>query len=136
MPDKELEELMRETQRRKRLKTDLSEFEPSLKEMMDLNISLPVMLDWLERKGVTTTLPALRRYVKRVFGEDFYNDFAKRNGWLKTPKKGETEAVKKSVGPMEESAGALSLVVAETGFHKALKEIQQQNDSEDPRRND
>ena len=84
MDKEKLLELMDETRRRQRLKTDLGEFDEQIKEMMDLNISLPVVLGWLEKQKKTTTLPALRRYVKRVFGDAFYDDFLRRNGWLKT----------------------------------------------------
>lgn len=86
MATNELDELLNETQRRQRLKTDLSEFSDQLKEMMRLNISLPVILEWLEKQKKTTTLPALRRYVKRVFGDEHYEDFVRRNGWHKTKK--------------------------------------------------
>lgn len=81
MLESELDQLLTETLRRQRRKTDLSEFDGPLKEMMKTNISLPVMLDWLKKKGEITTLPALRRYVRRVFGDDYYDDFVKRNGW-------------------------------------------------------
>ena len=84
MNESELQQLLDETQRRQRRKTDLTEFEPAIKEMMDANVSLPVLLSWLEKKGKVTTLPALRRYVRRVFGEDFYDEFVKRNGWQRT----------------------------------------------------
>lgn len=79
-----LDELIRETRRRRRTRTDLSPFSEKLKEMMNLDISLPVILEWLEKQQFKTTLPALRRFVVRTFGEDFYHDFLKRNGWLKT----------------------------------------------------
>ena len=81
MLESEIDQLLTETLRRQRRKTDLSEFDGPLKEMMEANISLPVMLDWLKKKGEVTTLPALRRYVRRVFGDDYYDDFVKRNGW-------------------------------------------------------
>ena len=84
MNESELQQLLDETQRRQRRKTDLTEFEPAIKEMMDANVSLPVLLSWLEKKGKVTTLPALRRYVRRIFGEDFYDEFVKRNGWQRT----------------------------------------------------
>lgn len=79
----ELKKLLEEKLRRRRKKTDLSQFDGNLREMMDLDISLPVILDWLISKGQITTLPALRRYVRRVFGEEFYDDFTERNGWMK-----------------------------------------------------
>ena len=83
----DLAELQAQATQRQRVKTDLSEFEAAIKKMMELDISLPLVLGWLEKKGKTTTLPALRRYVRSVFGEDFYDDFANRNGWQKTKAK-------------------------------------------------
>lgn len=82
--DDQLAQLMQETRRRKRLKTDLSEFDDRLKEMMRLDISLPVIVDWLEKQEKKTTLQALRRYVRRTFGEEHYEEFVRRNGWMKT----------------------------------------------------
>lgn len=82
-----LNELIKETQRRRRGKGDLSAYQNKLKEMLDLNISLPVILDWIKKEEGDekfTTLPALRRFVVRTFGEGFYYDFMKRNRWLKT----------------------------------------------------
>ncbi|OFJ47565.1 hypothetical protein BA896_023155 [Janthinobacterium lividum] len=79
-----IDALLLETRRRQRRKTDLSEFDTTLKEMMDLDISLPVILTWLEKQEKQTTLPALRRYIRRVFGEEFYDRFLLRNGWQRT----------------------------------------------------
>ena len=79
-----MEALLLETKRRQRRKTDLAEFNVTLREMMELNISLPVILGWLEKQGQATTLPALRRYIRRVFGEAFYDEFLVRNGWQRT----------------------------------------------------
>ncbi len=103
---------MDETRRRQRLKTELVEFDAQLKEMMDLNISLPVVLGWLEKEGKKTTLPALRRYVKRVFGNAHYDDFVQRNGWQKT-KAGEPKRNEKpSTGPTRASRSPDVAVVA------------------------
>ena len=62
-----LDELVKETQRRQRRRTDLSAYDDKLKEMLNLNISLPVILDWLAKQESITTLPALRRHVVRTF---------------------------------------------------------------------
>lgn len=105
MDKEKLTELMDETRRRQRLKTDLAEFDGQMKEMMNLNISLPVILGWLEKEGKTTTLPALRRYVKRVFGDAYYDDFVRRNGWLKT-KAGDLKKSEKPSTTLTRAAGA------------------------------
>lgn len=111
----ELMELQAQATQRQRTKTDLRGFEPAIKKMMELDISLPLVLGWLEKKGKTTTLPALRRYVRNAFGEDFYNDFARRNGWKKTKRKAKVLEGSKGdeIKPMETGA-AVEQVVTET----------------------
>lgn len=94
--EKELAELQAQAALRQRIKTDLAEFEAAIKKMMELDISLPLVLTWLEKKGKITTLPALRRYVRKAFGEGFYENFASRNGWQKT---------KKGAKPLDENRG-------------------------------
>lgn len=69
---------------RRQKRTDLSEFTSQIQELMRLDISLPVLLDWLERKGRKMTLTALRRYVVRTYGEEHYRIYVNRNGWKKT----------------------------------------------------
>ena len=88
MEKKTIEALVEKTQKRQRRTTDLTQFDPTLKEMMTANISLPVILEWLEGQNKVTTLPALRRYIRRVFGEDFYDNFLVRNGWHRTKQNG------------------------------------------------
>lgn len=78
-----LAEMQAEASRRQRT-TDFAEFKDPIKEMMRLNISLPIVLGWLIKEGKKTTLPALRRYVVREFGEKNYEDYVIRNGWKKT----------------------------------------------------
>jgi len=95
-----LNELLAEARKRQRKKTDLLDFEPQIKEMMRLNISLPIILGWLEKEDKKTTLPALRRYVKKAFGEDHYEDFTRRNGWMKV------KAEKEEQKPHEPKASA------------------------------
>ena len=94
--EEELMELKAQATQRQRLKTDLAEFEPAIRKMMEVDISLPLVLGWLEKKGKTTTLPALRRYIKNAFGEKFYTDFVSRNGWQKS-KKGESSRTGKQL---------------------------------------
>ncbi len=80
----ELAELKAQATKRQRVKTDLAEYSDALLKMMEADISLPLMLGWLEKRGKTTTLPALRRYVRKTFGEGFYQEFTTRNGWQKS----------------------------------------------------
>jgi hypothetical protein len=84
MSDSEFDELKKRTLLRQRRKANLVEHETAIKKLMEMNVSLPVVLEWLiEKKNITTTLPALRRFVRRSFGESFYDEFAARNGWQK-----------------------------------------------------
>lgn len=85
MTDSEFDELKQRTLLRQRRKTNLIEHEAAIKKLMDLDVSLPVILEWLVgEKQTATTLPALRRFVNRSFGEAFYEDFTSRNGWQKS----------------------------------------------------
>lgn len=87
MTDSEFDELKKRTVLRQRRKTNLVEYETAIKKLMDLDVSLPVILEWLvEEKKISTTLPALRRFVRRIFGA-FYDDFTVRNGWHKNKSK-------------------------------------------------
>jgi len=90
-----ISEMLEETRRRQRT-TDFTLFRERIEEMMRLNISLPVILDWLKKSGKDTTLPALRRFVVRAFGEDCYDNYVARNGWKKSKKKKIEEESKNS----------------------------------------
>lgn len=84
MTEIELEELKVKSLLRQRQKTNLVEHQVAILKMMELDISLPVVLDWLvAKKSICTTLPALRRFVKKAFGQKFYDEFTNRNGWQK-----------------------------------------------------
>lgn len=85
MTDTEFDELKKLTLLRQRRKANLVEHETAIKKLLDLDVSLPVILEWLVGKNkIETTLPALRRFVRRTFSEEFYDDFVVRNGWQKT----------------------------------------------------
>lgn len=106
MTDSEFDELKQRTLLRQRRKTNLIEHETAIKKLMELDVSLPVILEWLvEEKQVATTLPALRRFVRRTFGEEFYNNFAARNGWQKNKLQKSTSSARVSKTPVPISAG-------------------------------
>lgn len=85
MPDSKFDELKKRSLQRQRFKINLNEHETSIRKLMDLDVSLPVILEWLvEEKQIATTLPALRRFIRRTFGEPFYDSFTARNGWKKS----------------------------------------------------
>ncbi|MDQ1835206.1 hypothetical protein [Massilia scottii] len=119
MDKNSIDALLLETKRRQRRKTDLSAFDARLKEMMDLNISLPVILTWLQEQDKTTTLPALRRYIRRQFGDDLYDDFLVRNGWQRTKKIGEKTIKKDSKSSTTRGKDPLAKS-AENSLNKAL----------------
>ena len=84
MTEIELEELKVKSLQRRRQKTNLVEHQVAILKLMELDISLPLVLDWLiDKKCISTTLPALRRFVKKAFGQKFYDEFTNRNGWQK-----------------------------------------------------
>jgi hypothetical protein len=88
MTDSEFDELKKRTVLRQRRKTNLVEYETAIKKLMDLDVSLPVILEWLvQEKKIATTLPALRRFVIRTFSDGFYDEFTVRNGWQKNKSK-------------------------------------------------
>jgi hypothetical protein len=84
MSDSEFDELKNQTLLRQRRKTNLVEYESAIKKLVGMDVSLPVILEWLVKKNnIATTLPALRRFVRRSFGELLYDEFMTRNGWQK-----------------------------------------------------
>lgn len=83
MQDLDLDNLKTKALSRKRIKTNLIEHQGSIKRMIDADISLPLIFEWLTENKVETALTTLRRFVKKTFGESFYDDFARRNGWQK-----------------------------------------------------
>lgn len=83
MHDVDFDQLKARAASRRRIKTNLVAHQESIKKMMDADISLPLIFDWLAENGVDTALTTLRRFVKRTYGEAFYSDFSRRNGWQK-----------------------------------------------------
>ena len=106
MTDSELDELKQRTLLRQRRKINLIEHETAIKKLMDLDVSLPVILEWLiGEKQIAITLPALRRFVNRSFGEAFYEDFTSRNGWQKTKLQKISPSARLGKTPVPTSAG-------------------------------
>jgi hypothetical protein len=94
MTDSEFDELKKRTVLRQRRKTNMVEYQTAIKQLMDLDVSLPVILEWLiEEKKIATTLPALRRFVIRIFGGQVYGDFVTRNGWQKRKSQTKSQSV-------------------------------------------
>lgn len=83
MDEEDIGDLKTRALSRRRIKTNLIEHQEMIKKMMDADISLPLIYEWLSKKNVETALTTLRRFVRRTFGETYYNDFSHRNGWHK-----------------------------------------------------
>lgn len=75
-----------------------------IKEMLALDISLPLILSLLkEKKKIQITLQTLRNYVVREFGEEHYEEYCKRNGWLRSKRadKGKSSNASENAGNSE-----------------------------------
>lgn len=105
MADSEFDEMKKQTLLRQRRKANLVEHETAIKKLLDLDVSLPVILEWLiEKKKIGTTLPALRRYVRRTLGKAFYDDFLVRNGWQKTKQEKSSTLERVSARPAKQKS--------------------------------
>ncbi|MET3122299.1 hypothetical protein AAKU67_001893 [Oxalobacteraceae bacterium GrIS 2.11] len=83
MEEGEFQSLKLKSASRSRIKKNLEEHLDLIKKMMDADISLPVVYEWLVDHGIDTSLTTLRRFVIKKFGKNFYLDFVERNGWQK-----------------------------------------------------
>lgn len=92
--DKDLAELLatqaaRAEKSKRRRSFLIVPFTARIREMMENNISLPLINEWLGKKEVAgvhpvVTLQTLRNFVVRELGEAFYADYCNRNGWAKS----------------------------------------------------
>ncbi|MES2579411.1 MAG: hypothetical protein V4552_02615 [Pseudomonadota bacterium] len=56
----------------------------SIVKLLECDVQLPFILKWLiEEKNEDLVLNTLRKYVVRKIGRDAYEDYLKRNGWMK-----------------------------------------------------
>lgn len=104
MHDVDFDQLKAKAASRKRIKTNLMAHQESIKRMMDADISLPLIFEWLTENKVKTALTTLRRFVKKTYGETFYDDFSRRNGWQK--KKQSASPVQAAGTPLQTSVTA------------------------------
>lgn len=105
MTETEFDALKKLTLLRQRQKTNLVEHEIAIKKLLDLDVSLPVILEWLVGKyKVETTLPALRRFIRRTLGKVFYDDFLVRNGWQKTKQEKSSSLGRASARPAKQKS--------------------------------
>lgn len=65
----------------------LKPYATSIQKMLSVDISLPMIQEYFDEKvKIKFTLQTLRSFVIKEFGEDYYRDYCKRNGWLKNKK--------------------------------------------------
>lgn len=65
----------------------LEKYGESIVQLLENDVQLPYILKWLiEEKDENLVLNTLRKYVVRKIGRYAYEDYLKRNGWLKTKK--------------------------------------------------
>jgi hypothetical protein len=63
----------------------LGAYRETIVKLMDLNVQLNLIRDWLvEKQGEQLVVNTLRKYIIRSIGRDFYDEYLKRNGWTKT----------------------------------------------------
>lgn len=100
--DNDIKDLLKlKAQQKSRARSHLiAPYSSTIKEMIDLDISLPLIKGWLkDKKGVAITLQTLRNFVIRDVGDQYYEAYCKRNGWMKTKRKPDgCKTKKKEVG--------------------------------------
>lgn len=63
----------------------LGEYRETIVKLMNLNVQLNLIRDWLvEKQGEQLVVNTLRKYIVRNIGREFYDEYLKRNGWTKT----------------------------------------------------
>lgn len=79
----------------------------SIIRLLESNVQLPFILKWLtEKKGEELVLNTLRKYVVRKIGRAAYEDYLKRNGWMKSKR---TTAIGKEKTTEHETVAASGL---------------------------
>lgn len=67
---------------------ELAVHRDSILKAMQRDIPLPVLLDWLrENRDISVVLNTLRKYVVKQIGRDFYDEYLRRNGWIRPSKR-------------------------------------------------
>ncbi|OTP72166.1 hypothetical protein [Caballeronia sordidicola] len=107
MEDAELQRLIEISHKRRGGKaTKYPVLEPvsdDIKKLMEADIALTVIRDWLdEKKGVSVVLNTLRKFVIFHIGRETYDAYLLRNGWAKNihekrPKKADLKQSSKTV---------------------------------------
>lgn len=100
----------------------LEKYGESIVKLLERDVQLPYILKWLtEDKGEELVLNTLRKYVVRKIGRDAYENYLKRNGWLKTKKTQsapETETVVPTIIKPEQETNTNTELGFELDFKK------------------
>lgn len=65
--------------------TTLDAFRETILEMMEYDVSLPIILRWLKDKHEVVMVPnTLRKYITKKIGRDVYDEYLQRNCWKKS----------------------------------------------------
>lgn len=79
----------------------LDKYGEDILKLIESNVQLPFILKWLiDEKKEKLVLNTLRSYVIKKIGRDQYENYLKRNGWLKSKKAG---VVAKAESPQKET---------------------------------
>lgn len=81
----------REAESRYHKRGRLLEVKESLGKMLRANLSIKEQIEVLEEAGITLSDKSYREFLAREFGGE-YDDFLKRNGWIRKKRQRENDA--------------------------------------------
>lgn len=81
----------REAESRYHKRGRLLEVKESLAKMLRANLSIKEQIEVLEEAGITLSDKSYREFLAREFGGE-YDDFLKRNGWIRKKRQRENDA--------------------------------------------
>ncbi|MGE4295654.1 MAG: hypothetical protein AB7E49_08135 [Campylobacterales bacterium] len=81
----------REAESRYHKRSRLLEVKESLGKMLAANLSIKEQIEVLEEAGITLSDKSYREFLAREFGGE-YDDFLKRNGWIRKKRQRENDA--------------------------------------------
>lgn len=81
----------REAESRYHKRSRLLEVKESLGKMLRANLSIKEQIEVLEEAGITLSDKSYREFLAREFGGE-YDDFLKRNGWIRKKRQRENDA--------------------------------------------
>lgn len=81
----------REAESRYHKRAKLLEVKESLEKMLEANLSIKEQIEVLGEAGIKLSDKSYREFLAREFG-DRYDDFLKRNGWIRKKRQREEDA--------------------------------------------